>query len=160
MKNVTTEKMDIFDRLMELPFLRIFKPLWKRHREVLLYLFFGGLTTVISIGSFAFFVHTGIGALIANVFSWILAVLFAYVTNSIWVFSARPSGPSEMLRQAAGFYGGRVATLLLEEAVLFIGINLLGFPDLLVKVAAQVLVLVGNYVISKLFVFRKRKDPA
>ena len=48
----------------------------------------------------------------------------------------------------------------MEEAVLFIGINLLGFPDLLVKVAAQVLVLVGNYVISKLFVFRKRKDPA
>ena len=160
MKNVTTEKMDIFDRLMELPFLRIFKPLWKRHREVLLYLFFGGLTTVISIGSFAFFVHAGIGALIANVFSWILAVLFAYITNSIWVFSAKPSGPSELLHQAAGFYGGRVATLLLEEAVLFIGINLLGFPDLLVKVAAQVLVLVGNYVISKLFVFRKRKDPA
>jgi len=160
MNPVENEKKDIFDRIMGLPFLRVFDPLWRRYREVLLYLFFGGLTTLISIGSFAFFVHAGIGALIANVFSWILAVLFAYITNSIWVFAAKPSGPKELFSQMAGFYGGRAATLLMEEAVLFIGINLLGFPDIPVKIAAQVLVLIGNYIISKLFVFRKRKDPA
>ena len=160
MNPVKNEKKDIFDRLMELPFLRLFNPLWKRYREVLLYLFFGGLTTVISIGSFALFCHAGFHALIANVFSWILAVLFAYVTNSIWVFEAKPAGPKELIRQMTGFYGGRVATLLLEEAVLFIGISLLGISALPVKVAAQVLVLIGNYIISKVFVFRKRKDPA
>ena len=160
MNPIANEKKDIFDRLMALPFLRIFNPLWKRYREALLYLFFGGLTTVISIGSFAFFIHVGIGALIANVFSWILVVLFAYITNSIWVFSAKPSGLSELIRQMTGFFEGRVATLLMEEAVLFIGINLLGFPVILVKIAAQILVLIGNYIISKVFVFRKRKDPA
>lgn len=156
MSSYEREKKDIFDRLMELPVLRVFGPFYRKHREVLLYLFFGGLTTFVSIGTFALFVHAGLDALIANIFSWIFAVLFAYVTNSIWVFRAKPGGIRELLPQMAGFYGGRAATLLLEEAVLFVGINLLGIGALIVKITAQVLVLVGNYIISKLLVFRKR----
>ena len=151
----TNERKDLFDRFMELPFFRLFGPIWRRHREVLLYLFFGGLTTVISIAGFAFCVYAaGIDALISNVISWILAVLFAYITNSIWVFRAKPRNIRERFSQMAGFYGGRVATLVMEEAVLLIGIRFLGFPDLPVKIAAQVLVLVGNYLISKLLVFK------
>ena len=149
------EQKDIFDRIMSLPGLRLFWPLYRRYKEILLYLFFGVLTTVISIGSFWYFCRIGIDALIANVISWILAVLFAYVTNSIWVFTARPGSMGERLRQMAGFYGGRVATLLMEEGILLLGIRLLHLNEMPVKVAAQVLVLIGNYVISKFLVFKK-----
>ena len=150
------KKTDIFDRIMALPGLRVFEPLYRKYKEILLYLFFGVLTTLISIGSYWFFCRLGIDPLISNVFSWVLAVLFAYITNSIWVFDARPASFRERVTQMAGFFGGRVATLLMEEAVLLVGIKWLGGNAMAVKIIAQVMVLVGNYVISKWFVFKKK----
>ena len=146
---------DIFDRIMDLKFLRIFNPFYKKYKEVLLYLFFGGLTTVISIGSYAFFdVSMHIDPMIANVFSWILAVLFAYITNRIWVFNNVAEDPKGIIQEIISFFGGRVATLLMEEAILYVGIKLLGMNSILIKVLAQVLVVIANYIISKLFVFK------
>ncbi|MCD8077666.1 MAG: GtrA family protein [Lachnospiraceae bacterium] len=149
-------KKDLFDRIMERPGLRVFEPFYQKHREVLLYLLFGGLTTFISIGSYGYLIWLGVEPLLANVISWILAVLFAYVTNSTWVFEARPQGWGERCRQIFSFYGGRVATLLLEEAILLLFVELLGWNAMLVKVAGQVLVVAANYIISKLWVFRKK----
>ena len=140
---------------MSLPVLRIFEPLYRKYKEILLYLFFGVLTTVVSIASYWYFCRLGLDPLVANVFSWVLAVLFAYITNSIWVFDARPAGLRERLTQMGSFFGGRIATLLMEEGVLLVGIRLLGGNEMAVKIIAQVLVLVGNYLISKFFVFKK-----
>ena len=148
-------RKDIFDRMMELPGLRLLNPFYQKYREVLLYLFFGGLTTLVSIGSFWFFCRLGWDPLVANAGSWVLAVLFAYVTNSIWVFEAQPGGIGERIAQMAGFFGGRIATFLMEEAVLLAGIKMLHINEMAVKIAAQILVLLGNYMISKFLVFRK-----
>lgn len=146
---------DIFDRIMEWKIFSIFNPFYKKYKEVLLYLFFGGLTTFISIGSYAFFdISMHMDPMIANIFSWILAVLFAYVTNRIWVFDSNAEGMKGIIQEMVSFFGGRVATLLMEEVILYVGINLLGMNSIGVKVAAQILVLVGNYLISKLFVFK------
>lgn len=146
---------DIFDRIMEWKILSIFNPFYKKYKEVLLYLFFGGLTTFISIGSYAFFdISMHMDPMIANIFSWILAVLFAYVTNRIWVFDSNAEGMKGIIQEMVSFFGGRVATLLMEEVILYVGINLLGMNSIGVKVVAQILVLVGNYLISKLFVFK------
>lgn len=128
------------------------------NREVLAYLFFGVLTTVVSLVSYAVPVALGMDALAANIISWILAVLFAYVTNSRWVFRSEARGLSEKCREIAGFYGGRLFTLVMEEVILFVCIKLLHQNEYLVKIFAQVLVMVGNYVISKLFVFRTKKE--
>ena len=85
-KNI--QKKDIFDKIMALPGLNIFESIYYKYKEVLLYLFFGGLTTVISIGSYSYCdVALHMNPLVANIISWILAVLFAYVTNKIWVFN-------------------------------------------------------------------------
>ena len=146
---------DIFDRIMEWKILSIFNPFYKKYKEVLLYLFFGGLTTFISIGSYAFFdISMHMDPMIANIFSWILAVLFAYVTNRIWVFDSNAEGMKGIIQEMVSFFGGRVATLLMEEVILYVSINLLSMNSIGVKVAAQILVLVGNYLISKLFVFK------
>ena len=144
-----TRKPDIFDRLMHLPVLNIFEPFYKKHKEMLLYLFFGGIT-------YAFFnVSLGMNELVANIFSWILAVLFAFFTNRIWVFDGKTNGAKEFFVQMINFFGGRVATLVVEEVILFVFITKLGFGSMVVKIAAQIIVIVLNYVISKLWVFRK-----
>ncbi len=138
--------------------LKPLRPLYEKYKEPLLYLFFGGLTTLLSIFLYWLFAHPlGLPPLAANPVSWVLCVAFAYVTNRTWVFRDKAREPLGILREAASFTLGRLATLGLEEGLLWLGITALGFPDLPVKIAAQVLVIVANYVISKLLVFRRRK---
>ena len=154
-----TNKPDLFDRIMTLPGLKLLNPFYKKHKDVLLYIFFGGLTTLVSIGSFAVAdrrLH--MDALIANIISWVCAVTFAYVTNRVWVFHSEARG-AEVLKEALSFYAGRLATLGIEEALLFICVTLMHWNSLYVKIAAQFIVLVLNYVISKILVFRKGKKP-
>ncbi len=76
-----------FDRMMALPILNIFEPFYKKNKEVLLFVF-GGLTLLSALLLMAFNVSMGINELIANVMSWVLAVLFAFATNRVWVFQA------------------------------------------------------------------------
>ena len=148
-------KKDIFDRIMELPVLRIFNGFYTKHKPILMYLFFGGLTTVISIAVFAaFYEGIKLNESVANVISWICAVLFAYVTNRTWVFNSQAKG-NAIVKEMISFFGGRLSTLLIEEVILIVFITLLSFNGMIVKIAAQVVVLVLNYVISKIFVFRK-----
>lgn len=151
-------KPDMFDRLFSWRVLKPLQPFWSRHREVLLYLLFGGLTTVVSIGSF--WLCNGLLMLnehVANTISWILAVLFAFVTNRLWVFQAVTHGFGDLVMQTIRFYGGRLATFGVEELILLVFVTWLHFGGLTVKIAAQIVVIVLNYVVSKLFVFRNTK---
>ena len=126
-------------------------------KEGLFYVIFGALTTVVSIVSYIIFLKLlNDNALLANVISWIFAVSFAYITNRIWVFQSRNHGFREILKEIVSFFLGRVATLLLEEVILYVGINMLGIDKILIKLIAQVLVLIGNYVISKFMVFSQK----
>ena len=155
--NNIIDKKDIFDRIMLLPGLRVFEPFYNNHKEVLLYLFFGGLSFLISIGTFALFnISLEINELISNVLSWIITVMFAFFTNRVWVFASRTEGTAALLKQMTSFYGGRVITLVIEEAILLVFITWLRFPSMIIKVMAQVVVIVLNYIISKLIVFRKQ----
>lgn len=150
------EKRDIFDRIMGLPLLKAFEPIYKKNKEVLLYLLFGGLTFVVSITSYAVCnVVLGMNELVANVISWILAVSFAFLTNKVWVFNTTTHNCEAFIKQLASFFGGRVATLVIEELILLIFVTVLTFPSVPVKIVAQVIVIVLNYVISKFIVFIK-----
>lgn len=149
------EKKDIFDKIMSLPGLRIFEPFYKKNKEVLMYLFFGGLTFLVSVVTYAYFnVVLGMNELIANIFSWIIAVAFAFITNKIWVFCSKNDSFTEFIREMFSFFAGRLVTLLIEEVILFIFITWLGLPSMVVKIMAQIIVIVLNYIISKLFVFK------
>ena len=151
-----SEQKDIFDKIMSLPGLRRFYGLYKKYKQVLLYILFGGVSTVVSIGSFVLCETVlGMNELIANVISWILAVSTAYATNRTWVFGSKVTG-KEMWKEMASFFSGRVLTLVMEEVILLIFVTWLGLPGVWIKVAAQIAVLVGNYFISKLIVFKKK----
>lgn len=130
--------------------------LFQKYKEAVLYIFFGGLTTVVSIISFAWCdLALHMNPLAANVISWILSVTFAYVTNRLWVFRSMAHGHTALIREAAAFYGGRLFTLGAEETFLFIFINGLGLPGIGVKIGAQIFVLIANYIISKWMVFTR-----
>ncbi|MDO5477229.1 MAG: GtrA family protein [Eubacteriales bacterium] len=145
------EDKDIFDRLMHLPGLRLFEPFYKRFKEQLLYLFFGVLTTIVNLIVFWLALHS-LPPLGANIIAWIAGVLFAYVTNRTWVFR---SSSGSIVREFISFCGGRIVTLLMEELILWSGIDLLHIHAMVVKIIAQILVVVGNYIISKWFVFKE-----
>lgn len=128
--------------------------LLKEKREIILYLIFGFLTTVISILVFALFTEViPLNELIANIISFIIAVLFAFLTNRRWVFKNNDKQP--FLLQGIKFYSARLITLLIEELIIFIFITLLTFNSLAVKTIAQIVIIVLNYILSKVFVFKK-----
>ena len=125
-------------------------------KEVFLYLLFGGLSFVISVLSYAYFnAVIGLNELVANIISWVLPVTFSYLTNRIWVFDSPTKTCVEFLKQMGSFFAGRIITLILEEIILFIFISWIGLNSLAVKIVAQVIVIVSNYIISKLVVFKK-----
>ena len=138
------------------------KALCLRYREQLLYLIFGGLTTVVD-WAVSFLLYrvwdTAIDANVfvihgANVIAWVSAVLFAYTTNRIWVLRSRQRGLLPIMGELCTFAGGRVITFLLQEALVAVFFDWLGLNKYAVKLIAAVLVVVLNYIISKLLVFR------
>jgi putative flippase GtrA len=135
----------------------------KKYKEILLYLIFGGLTTVVD-WAVSFLLYYLWGDAIreivwlihgANVIAWAAAVIFAYVTNRIWVFESKTHGAA-IVREFLSFAGGRVLTLLLQEAMFAVFFHALSINEYVVKIVAAVLVVVSNYFISKLLVFRKK----
>lgn len=127
------------------------------NRETISYVICGVLTTVVSMGVYWIgYDVLAMDVLVANILSWILAVLFAYVVNKIFVFQSKTKELKEIIKEIIAFFGGRVGTLLVETLILFVFVTTLGFHEMLVKLVAQFVVLVLNYVISKLFIFKKK----
>lgn len=132
------------------------KKIMGRYRELISYLIVGGLTTVVSLGTYYGCTLTVLDAAVplqlqaANVLSWIAAVTFAYFTNRKYVFESRNQ---HMLKEAGAFYASRLSTLLMDMVLMFLMVTILGWDDKIAKLIVQVVVTVANYVISKFFVF-------
>lgn len=129
------------------------------HREVLAYLFFGGLTTLVNIASYWVFarLYPFSGTAPATLTAWLLSVLFAYATNRRWVFQSRASEAGPILREILSFFGARAFSGLLDLGVMFLFVDCLRFWDMPVKILSNVLVVVINYLLSKFWIFRKNR---
>ena len=131
------------------------KALFIKYREVISYLFFGGLTTVVNYAAYLltapFFNTTTIPTAIA----WVLAVIFAYVTNRIFVFHSQARGAKALLREILSFFGARVLSGIVDVGIMWVFADHLGFNDKLMKLASNVFVVIFNYIASKLIIFRK-----
>ena len=137
------------------------KSVYEKYKEIINYLIFGVLTTVISLIVYYGLTYTVINPenplmlQVANVISWIAGVLFAYFTNRKYVFESKNENK---LKEFVSFVGARVTTLLLDMAIMGIGVTVLHGNDKIMKLISQVLVIVGNYLLSKIFVFRKKEN--
>ena len=131
---------------------------YKNYKEVINYLIVGGLTTFISLLVYYICVLTflnpnnDIELQIANVISWIAGVLFAYFTNRKFVFESKEENK---IKEAGKFVGSRIVTLVIDMVIMWIGVSLLSFNDKIMKLFSQIVIIILNYVFSKLFVFKK-----
>ncbi|MDO4499843.1 MAG: GtrA family protein [Erysipelotrichaceae bacterium] len=131
------------------------KKLYEKYKELINYLFFGGCTFVVSMVIFYLCNQLlKMNEHLANIISWFFAVLFAYLTNRKYVFTSNASTKEELFKEVTSFYGARLATLGVEEVIIYVGITLLHFNPMIIKVIGQVVVILSNYVLSKLFVFK------
>ena len=127
----------------------------KKHRELVVYLICGFLTFVVSMVVYALLSEIfRINVLVANIITWIIAVYFAFSVNRKFVFKSNGNFTSELIQ----FYLGRVVTLVVEQAMLYIFIIRLMFNNMTIKSIAQVVIIILNYIISKFIVFKKEKS--
>ncbi len=132
--------------------------IYREHKEGMRYLIFGGISTVLNVIIFAIcskVVH--FSTVVSNTIAWIIAVLFAYVTNKLYVFDSKTKEKKALAREIVSFLGARVLTLVLETAFLKLVIDMLGFNEILMKIISNILVIILNYVFSKLFIFKNKK---
>ena len=135
------------------------KEMYLKYKEIINYLIFGVLTTVVSIGVYYICVYTFLNPenvvqlQIANIISWVAGVAFAYVTNRKFVFESKEENK---LKEAGKFVTSRITTLLMDMVIMFIGVTLCKFNDKIIKLISQVVVIVMNYLLSKIIVFKKK----
>lgn len=132
------------------------KELFNKYKEAIMYLFFGGLTTVISVVLIYVFDRNGIIGVKARTISDIICIIFAYITNKIWVFESKCNSFKELVKEALSFFGARALTTLLSIASSFIFVDLLHYNNLIVQYSTSIIVTILNYVFSKLIVFKKK----
>ena len=134
------------------------KEIIKRNREIISYLIIGVLTTIVSLISYYLLTITILSPnnplelTIANIISWIISVLFAYITNRKYVFQSKDKN---ILKEASKFTISRVTTLLIDILLMFIFVSILHFNDKIIKLLVQIIIIILNYIFSKLLVFKK-----
>lgn len=135
--------------------------IFHKYKEIILYLIFGFLTTLISLLTYYLLVYTvlnpnkAIELQLANIISWIISVLFAYVTNRRYVFESKNKNKK---KEISKFFLSRIATLIMDMIIMFMGVTVLKGNDKIIKILSQVVVIIANYLLSKLMVFRKKEN--
>jgi len=135
------------------------KNIYSKYKEVINYLIFGVLTTVVSLLTYYLLVLTilnpnnPIELQIANIISWITCVTFAYITNRKYVFNSKDKN---ITKEIIKFYSSRLTTLFIDMIIMFIFVTNLNFNDKLIKIIVQIIIIILNYILSKLLVFKKK----
>ena len=133
--------------------------MYGKYKEAIDYLFWGGVTFVLSLVLFYLFANVmDIYEQIANILSWIICVIFTYFTNRTFVFKSKKRGFRKVVTEFTDFVTARILTLVIENMILFVMIDLLNIHNMLAKLVGQFVVIVSNYILSKLWIFRKKND--
>lgn len=133
-----------------------FKRLFIKYKEIILYCIFGGLTTAINILTYFIFSHIfNVEYLVSNIIAWILSVLFAYITNKIFVFQSRSTETKHVIKELGAFIGSRVFSGILDMGIMYVFVDILSCNDFIIKIIANIIVIIVNYILSKLMVFKK-----
>lgn len=133
--------------------------LYIKYKEIIWYLIFGILTTIVSLITYFLLTYTVIDVnnpfmlQIANIISWVTSVTFAYFTNKKYVFMQK----EKSIRETLTFYLSRLSTLLLDMLLMFILVTKLNMNDKICKLIIQIIIIILNYILSKLLVFKKTR---
>ncbi len=144
--------------------LKFLADIYRNHREGMRYLIFGGLATVVNIAVYVICAHLIFSNLddnlrvnLSNGLAIIISILFAYMTNKIWVFESKTESKLDLLREFGSFIGCRIVTALLDLGLMQLTVNIFGWNDILMKIIVNVIVILLNFVFSKLIIFKKKE---
>ncbi|MBQ4266544.1 MAG: GtrA family protein [Clostridia bacterium] len=129
--------------------------LWN-NTELVAYLFAGVATTVVNY--VVYFMATrwlGLGVMAGTWTAWVIAVAFGYVVNKAFVFHTHCESVGALVKEAGSFFAMRLVSLGMETVLMFVTVELLGLNDLVMKLLTNIVVIIANYVFSKLFIFKK-----
>ena len=134
-----------------------FRSLWEKYRSILIYIIFGVLTTAVNYLVYIPCLNLlGLSASVSNVIAWCVAVLFAFLTNKPFVFESKDWSAKTVVPEFTKFVGTRVASGLLETLILLVAVDMLGWNGVIWKLVTNVIVVILNYIGSKLLVFRRK----
>ena len=128
----------------------------KKYKELIVYGIFGVLTTIVDFGTYYVLTNVlGAEENLSNVISQITAIVFAFITNKIFVFEDKKSGLKDITVQFSKFFSMRLVSLLINSVLFWVMVELLSINDFVTKASVSVIVVVLNYIFSKIFIFKK-----
>lgn len=131
----------------------------RKYKEGILYLFFGVLSTIVNLGTY--FIATrvfGINYLVSNVIAWFFAVIFAYVTNKFFVFEVKNVEIKFLIREFLSFVNCRIVSGVTEIVLIYLMVEIFCINDFIVKIITNIVVVVLNFIFSKLIIFKKKTN--
>ncbi len=135
--------------------MKIIKDIFLKFKSEIFYIIFGVLTTVVNIASYyIFFEILNVSNVLSTAISWVIAVLFAYVTNRKFVFNSKTKEFKGLLKEITAFFMCRLLTGFMDLAIMFVAVDILDWNSMLWKFLSNILVIILNYFFSKIFVFK------
>ena len=131
------------------------KNILEKYKSVLMYLFFGVCTTGMNVVLYwLFYTFLSFSNVVSTILSWVISVLFAYITNKLWVFESRSFDKQVLLYEIPTFFGARLISGVIDLGIMFVFVDILFFPAMIVKIISNVFVVIFNYIASKLVIFK------
>ena len=131
--------------------------LFAKYKQTILYLIFGVLSTIVNILTYAFCTRNlNIEFLISNWIAWIVAVLFAYITNKFFVFESKETNIKFLIKELSSFVSCRILSGIIEMILMYTMISLMSLNDFIVKIITNVVVVILNFIFSKLIIFKNK----
>lgn len=131
--------------------------LLKKYKSFIAYAVFGVFTTVVNIVTYDLcYYKAGMSNTLSNILAWILAVTFAYLTNKVWVFGSNSWMWATLRKEVAAFISCRLATGIMDLIIMYVCVDVIGWHAMMMKIISNILVIILNYVFSKLVIFKKK----
>ena len=133
------------------------KALWNKYKEIINYLIFGVLTTLVNYVSYLILTKAcNVDYMVSTVIAQIISILFAYVTNKLFVFQTKGLSKKEFFKEMFSFFGFRILSLFLDMGFMYLFVDVLHLNDVIMKLVSNVLIVIANYIFSKVFIFKKK----
>ena len=136
------------------------KALILKYQDMILYVFFGALATLVNTASYYLCYNIiGMSNVPSVIIAWLLAVVFAFFTNKLWVFKSKSFAPEVLKHEIPTFFGARLLTGLLDLGIMYLAVDVLHGNGTVWKLISNILVIILNYIASKLIIFKKKDEP-
>lgn len=130
-----------------------------KYRSIILYVVFGAMTTLVNMAAYWLCYNViGIPNVPSTIIAWVLAVSFAFVTNKLWVFDSKSWDEKTLRHEIPTFFGARLLTGLLDVGIMYVTVDVMGWNGMVWKLVSNVIVIILNYIASKLVIFKEREN--